>query len=169
MPHMVVTLDVPKLSGWLKADDSSNMYSMDVTLDVSKLSGWLNADAYCRESEGRHIRCGARCLAWGGRVARAGRRCKPREQGRRLVRGEVRAAGAGWRERSRPKQRAGENPTADTALGAEHTWNMVAMVVTLDVSKLSGWLNADARRNICCMSVTLDVSKLNGWLNTNAE
>ena len=29
---------------------------------------------------------------------------------------------------------------------AERTWNMASMVVTLDVSKLSGWLNADA----CC-------------------
>ena len=27
---------------------------------------------------------------------------------------------------------------------AERTWNMVRMSVTLDVSKLSGWLNADA-------------------------
>ena len=27
---------------------------------------------------------------------------------------------------------------------AERTWNMASMVVTLDVSKLSGWLNADA-------------------------
>ena len=27
---------------------------------------------------------------------------------------------------------------------AERTWNMRCMVVTLDVSKLSGWLNADA-------------------------
>ena len=27
---------------------------------------------------------------------------------------------------------------------AERTWNMVFMFVTLDVSKLSGWLNADA-------------------------
>ena len=26
----------------------------------------------------------------------------------------------------------------------ERTWNMPSMVVTLDVSKLSGWLNADA-------------------------
>ena len=29
---------------------------------------------------------------------------------------------------------------------AERTWNMTPMFVTLDVSKLSGWLNADA----CC-------------------
>ena len=27
---------------------------------------------------------------------------------------------------------------------AERTWNMPLMVVMLDVSKLSGWLNADA-------------------------
>ena len=27
---------------------------------------------------------------------------------------------------------------------AERTWNMLLMSVTLDVSKLSGWLNADA-------------------------
>ena len=27
---------------------------------------------------------------------------------------------------------------------AERTWNICHMVVTLDVSKLSGWLNADA-------------------------
>ena len=27
---------------------------------------------------------------------------------------------------------------------AERTWNMPYMVVTLEVSKLSGWLNADA-------------------------
>ena len=36
----------------------------------------------------------------------------------------------------------------DCSLGAGHgeerTWNMWAMVVTLEVSKLSGWLNADA-------------------------
>ena len=38
---------------------------------------------------------------------------------------------------------------------AERTENMLAMVVTLDVSKLSGWLNADAdcrvERRACAM------------------
>ena len=42
----------------------------------------------------------------------------------------------------------GEGPTQDCAVGAraraEHTSNMPAMVVTLDVSKLSAWLNAVA-------------------------
>ena len=31
-----------------------NMPHMVVTLEVSKLSGWLNADADCRESNGGH-------------------------------------------------------------------------------------------------------------------
>ena len=42
------------------------------------------------------------------------------------------------------------------------------MIVTLEVSKLSGWLNADARKNMWYMVVTLEVSKLNGWLNADA-
>eukprot|EP00964_Phaeocystis_antarctica_P041074 scaffold23484_cov46-Phaeocystis_antarctica.AAC.2 len=42
------------------------------------------------------------------------------------------------------------------------------MSVTLDVSKLSGWLNALASRNIWRMVVTLEVSKLSGWLNADA-
>ena len=42
------------------------------------------------------------------------------------------------------------------------------MVVTPDVSKLSGWLNADAESNMLCMVVTLDVSRLSGWLNAAA-
>jgi len=45
---------------------------------------------------------------------------------------------------------------------------MLPMLVTLDVSKLSGWLNADATKNMRAMSVTLDVSKLSGWLNADA-
>ena len=37
----------------------------------------------------------------------------------------------------------------------------------LDVSKLSGWLNASALKNMLVMLVTLDVSKLSGWLNAD--
>eukprot|EP00964_Phaeocystis_antarctica_P046651 scaffold26979_cov53-Phaeocystis_antarctica.AAC.2 len=43
------------------------------------------------------------------------------------------------------------------------------MLVTLDVSKLSGWLNADARMNMEPMVMTLDVSRLSGWLNADAS
>ena len=42
------------------------------------------------------------------------------------------------------------------------------MFVTLEVSKLSGWLNADALRNMSPMFVMLEVSKLSGWLNALA-
>ena len=37
-----------KAEGRPRAERTENMYHMLVTLDVSRLSGWLNADAYCR-------------------------------------------------------------------------------------------------------------------------
>ena len=45
MLSMYQTLDMSKLSGWLKAHAERNMPFMSPTLDVSKLSGWLKADA----------------------------------------------------------------------------------------------------------------------------
>eukprot|EP00964_Phaeocystis_antarctica_P028390 scaffold16009_cov32-Phaeocystis_antarctica.AAC.1 len=163
MKPMVVTLDVSKLSDWLntdavcrvarraydaggmraerregvgrprrmrragegpngdrwggaRAERTDNMPYMVVTLDVSKLSGWLNADACCRVVR----------RAYDARGMRAERR-----------------NGVG---RPRHTQRAGEVPTGDRWGGAraERTLNILLMVVTLDVSKLSGWLNADA-------------------------
>ena len=45
---------------------------------------------------------------------------------------------------------------------------MPYMSVTLEVSKLSGWLNAPAKENIRYMAVTRVVSKLSGWLNDDA-
>ena len=45
-----------------------NMAVMVVTLEVSKLSGWLKADADCR-LEGEGMRCGGeRCEPEGGRA-----------------------------------------------------------------------------------------------------
>ena len=52
--------------------------------------------------------------------------------------------------------------------GEERTLNMPYVVVTLEVSKLSGWLNADAETNMPYVVVTLEVSKLSGWLNAPA-
>ena len=46
---------------------------------------------------------------------------------------------------------------------------MDRMVVTLDVSRLSGWLNADACSNMYSMVMTLDVSRLSGWLNADVK
>ena len=51
------------------------------------------------------------------------------------------------RGRQRKQCAQGRPPTAEVVLaraGAERTANMASMVVTLDVSKLSGWLNAAA-------------------------
>ena len=100
-----------------RAERTWNMPFMVVTLDVSKLSDWLNAVAYCRESKGGR---GA------GRAARAGRR-----------------QGVGRRRRKRLARGGPDSRLGDRAR-AERTWNMPFMVVTLEVSKLSGWLNAYA-------------------------
>ena len=90
-----------------------NMRYMFVTLDVSKASGWLNADAPCRESNGGHMRCGA-------------------------GEGAGQQAGA---TASSPECSGGSMQIGDRT-GVERTLNIWFMVVTLDVSKLSGWLNA---------------------------
>ena len=74
-----------------------------------------------------------------------------------------RREGVGWQRR---KRHARGGP--DSRLGARaRTRNIWPMFVTLDVSKLSGWLNA-APLNMAFMLVTLDVSKLSGWLNATA-
>eukprot|EP00964_Phaeocystis_antarctica_P113913 scaffold77878_cov55-Phaeocystis_antarctica.AAC.2 len=92
---------------------------MVVTREVSKLSGWLNADARCRESKGGHT-------VW----------C------------EVQSTGSGRRWRANDAVQAACRRGLDCRLGAGHgeerTVNMLYMSVTLGVSKLSGWLNADA-------------------------
>ena len=98
-----------------------NMALVLLTLDVSKLRGWLKTNAYCRV-EGRA--CDA------GRGVRAGR------QG-----SKGRGGGSGWR-----KRRARGRPTTVKDWGTGHmhgerTWNTLFMFVTLDVSKLTGWLN----------------------------
>ena len=46
---------------------------------------------------------------------------------------------------------------------------MPLMSSTLDVSRLSGWLNVDAEKNMEPIVLTLDVSRLSGWSNTDAE
>ena len=101
-------------------DRTENMNFMSVTLEVSKLSGWSNADAACRGSKGAHT-----------------------------VRGEVcgSAPGGGGGRRTTAAQaacRRGLDCRLGAGHGEERTSNMKRMVVTLEVSKLSGWLNDDA-------------------------
>ena len=94
---------------------------MLVTLNVSKLSGWLNTDTPCRV---------ARKACAAGRGVRPGRR--------------VHGGGGG----ANGMHRGGPTEVQLKALGAraraERSENILAMLVTLDVSRLSGWLNADA-------------------------
>ena len=65
------------------------------------------------------------------------------------MRGEVRAEGGGaWTGGSARAACTARGPCCEGCGGytacAERAWNMLRMSVTLDVSKLSGWLNADA-------------------------
>ena len=98
-------------------------------MEVSKLSGWLKAYASCRV-EGRSMRYGARCKArrrgaWGGGGGCGMHGEGPTQAG--VCTGKVRPKAWGARAR------------------AGRTKNMLTMVVTLEVSKLSGWLKAFAR------------------------
>ena len=86
-----------------------------VTLDVLRLSGWLNAFALCRVSR----------EAW--------------SQGRHAEWEGVGAAAA-----AHAACRKAPTVQAEGRARAERTQNIHRMSVTLDVSKLSGWLNADA-------------------------
>ena len=75
------------------------------------------------------------------------RRPLPSRKAGMQMREEVRAGrreGAGWRRRKRHLH--GEGPTQGWGARArvERTRNMLFMFVTLDVSKVSGWLNAFA-------------------------
>ena len=92
------------------------MAVVSVALDVSKLSGWLNTNAPCRVKRRTYEASGM----WAGRQEGVGRQ--------------------------RRMQRADEDPTVEIGgrARAERTRNMSLMIVTLDVSKLSGWLNTDA-------------------------
>ena len=55
-----------------------------------------------------------------------------------------RREGVGWRRRKRHARGGSDSRLEGARARAERTRNMACMVVTLDVSKLSGWLNADA-------------------------
>ena len=111
------------------------MAYMFVTLEVSRLSGWLKARAVCRV-EGRGM-----CDAGRGAGREAGGRGAAAAQ----------AACTGGRPDSR---------LLGARARAERTRNMLAMFVTMEVSRLSGWLKACAPENILYMVVTLEVSQL---------
>eukprot|EP00964_Phaeocystis_antarctica_P030330 scaffold17120_cov41-Phaeocystis_antarctica.AAC.3 len=87
------------------------------------------------------------------------RRGLPSRKEGRTMRGEVWAEGGGaWAGGSARAACTARWPGCEgwgARACAERTWNMANMYVTLDVSKLSGWLNFDAacrveRRGVRC-------------------
>jgi hypothetical protein len=99
-----------------RAKRTSNMLCMVVTLEVSKLSGWFSFCAPCQPKGGAcDMGRGADGEAVGSGAAQAG-----------MQTGKVRPQGLGVRAR------------------VGRTENMLFMSVTLEVSQLSGWLNAFA-------------------------
>ena len=63
------------------------------------------------------------------------------------MRGEVRAGrreGVGRRRRKRHARGRPDSRLLGARARAERTWNIYSMSVTLEVLKLSGWLNASA-------------------------
>ena len=162
---MSVTLDVSKLSGWLNADapcrESKGRHTMGSEMragrrEVAGGCGASSVQGRARLQIGSRARGGAHaeheahgCDAGGVEAQRLV------ERPRQLPRVERRAYGAGPRCRvpggGRWRATAGQAACRgwrDCRLGAGHgeerTSNMPYMVVTLEVSKLSGWLNADA-------------------------
>ena len=169
MLFIFVTLEVSKLSGWLNAD----AYCREVKGGHVRCGavcapggGGGGGRPWCKQRAGDlglDYRLGAG-IRGGAHVEHEAHACDARrveaqrlvERRRVLPRVEKRACdegrGAarearGGRQRATAAQAAcggGRDCRLGAGLGEELTLNMERMVVTLEVSKLSGWLNADA-------------------------
>ena len=96
---------------------------MSVTLDVLKVSGWLNSLASCRAERRAH-----------GAGRGAGQETRGRNTRQTAGRQAMAAHAKGVQGTVRLQ--IGDRPRA------ERTENMWLMSLTLDVSKVSGWLNS---------------------------
>ena len=162
MPDMSVTLEVSKLSGWLNDDapcrESKGGHTQcgpgEAAGDggASSVRGRARLQIWARGLGGAHVEHVVHASDAGGVEAQRlveRRRFLCREsKGGHAVRGELRALGGagGSGGRRCPKQRAQERARlqiGSRALGEERTLNMPFIFVTLEVSKLSGWLNTD--------------------------
>ena len=114
------------------------MLTMPVTLDVLKFSGWLNFRAICRV-ERRTLNSLVQEGVWGSGSATRQRACGGLDCVGRFGAGHV---------------------------GGERTENISSMVVTLDVSKLTGWLNLCAtcrvERRACAMTGKVRLGRQEG-------
>jgi hypothetical protein len=133
-----------------RAERTVNMSCMSVTLDVSKLSGWLKARAFCRVQRGHPTHGNA----WHAKMC--GTEGRKNQQRTRCVCGvcvwpsseaSYDAERGVWARRRGGVWGGGGAIAECTRSGAsaKRTRNIVRMFVTLDVSKLlSVWLNASA-------------------------
>ena len=156
MSHMLTTLDVSKLRGWLKAAAESNIWFIHTTLDVSRLSGWLKAVAVLN-MPAMFVRLDVSRLSGWLKAAF----CWNMEA--MLVTLDV-SRFSGWLKPEKAPNMPHMSETREVSrlscsLKAYARQNMERMLVTLDVSKVSGWLKAAAELNMLLMSVTLEVSQ----------
>ena len=111
-------------------------------------TGQLEPERAFRPVEGR----GARPRATDEPLVGGGQGCALPSR-KESIRGGVCGAGREARGSVGASGMHGKGPTEGSRgarARAERTWNMYFMVVTLDVSKLSGWLNADAPPHATC-------------------
>ena len=163
---MFVIFDVSKLSRWLNADATCRVERR--AYDAGRGAGQEGVGRWRRKrharggtdsrlggqgtrgahfEHGAHVRDAGRIEAQ-RLVERVRTLPSPRKEGACDVGRGVRAGrrkGRIWRWR-RKRHARGEGPTQGLGVRAraERTWNMYFMFPTLDVSKLSGWLNACA-------------------------
>ena len=136
---------------WGKAQDTLNICCMLVTLDVSRLSGWLNTES-CRFEMGR-------VRDRGGRGAGRDTQLLGLGQGAGHLKHLLDARDTGRVE----TQRLVEHRALPIRNGAR---TIEGGEVRVGTRNCWDWGKAQDTLNICCMLVTLDVSRLSGWLNT---
>ena len=167
MPSMFVTLDVSKLSGWLnfcaacrveqggramrgevrveggrvRGAAAAHASGMHAAADLTRLQGGLGAllRAHARRAHREH----ANHARDAGRVEVQRLVERPRPLPSRKEDSELSGAGGCLGRRQRTRCARGGPDCSEQGLhaGGERTQNMPSMVVTLDVSKFTGWLN----------------------------
>ena len=188
-----------RLKAWgsrARAERTVNIQIMSMTLEVSKLSGWLKVDAYCRiEGEGMRcgggeVRAGRRDGLWGWRHDKRHARGPTQGWGPR-ARAELTSIMAymsvtlelsklsGWLKAFAACRVEGEGMRCGGGEvcepGGGRAWGVVAAHkrhARVDVARLKAWgprARAERTKNIWVMSVTLEVSKLSGWLKVDAS
>ena len=160
MDSMSVTLEVSKLSGWLNAfaycRESKGGHAVRGEVRAGRreaagdrgprsVQGRARLQIWGRARGGAHPEHAVHARDAGGVEAQwlvERRRVLPRVERRAYgVRGELRRGR--WRATLQAACRGGIVCRFGEGHGEERAWNMLLMSVTLEVSKLSDWLNAD--------------------------